>query len=318
MSRGWPITEAPSVLGSRAIRIVRTPDVRQRRLRCDQGALARARRLALVSAGRAETRRYARDLVQDRGMRVIARFFVPTVIASLLDPGAHRLGADRRPVRIPRAVSSGVGRCGSSCSTTSPGRSTRSATSWAVAASSPATSRATSGGSPGFPSGESWHNNHHAFPHLRLPRSASARDRPGGLADPGAGANRARLEGHASGARAPAGATPPTGPRLGASLPTGTRITELTPRRHAFEAAGARALDRSGPQPAGRAEGETRRRRRRLRRACVHCAASDFAEVERGLLIDRVSRHRVPWPARSWRGARKPPGGSDTRRTGAA
>jgi stearoyl-CoA desaturase (Delta-9 desaturase) len=39
-----------------------------------------------VSAGRADGRRYARDLVQDRGMRVIARLFVPTVIASLLIP----------------------------------------------------------------------------------------------------------------------------------------------------------------------------------------------------------------------------------------
>jgi stearoyl-CoA desaturase (Delta-9 desaturase) len=39
-----------------------------------------------VTAGRADTRRYARDLVQDRGIRVIARLFVPTVIASLVIP----------------------------------------------------------------------------------------------------------------------------------------------------------------------------------------------------------------------------------------
>ncbi len=40
----------------------------------------------IVSAGRADRRRYAKDLVQDRGMRVIARLFVPTVIVSLLVP----------------------------------------------------------------------------------------------------------------------------------------------------------------------------------------------------------------------------------------
>jgi stearoyl-CoA desaturase (delta-9 desaturase) len=40
----------------------------------------------LVSAGRADKARYAKDLVQDRGMQVIAKLFVPLVFASLLIP----------------------------------------------------------------------------------------------------------------------------------------------------------------------------------------------------------------------------------------
>jgi stearoyl-CoA desaturase (delta-9 desaturase) len=39
-----------------------------------------------VGAGRADRARYAKDLIQDRGLRVIARLFLPTVIASLLVP----------------------------------------------------------------------------------------------------------------------------------------------------------------------------------------------------------------------------------------
>jgi stearoyl-CoA desaturase (delta-9 desaturase) len=39
-----------------------------------------------VAAGRADRARYAKDLMQDRGLRVIARLFLPTVIASLLVP----------------------------------------------------------------------------------------------------------------------------------------------------------------------------------------------------------------------------------------
>ncbi len=39
------------------------------------------------AAGRADRARYAKDLVQDRGLRVIARLFVPMVLFSLLVPG---------------------------------------------------------------------------------------------------------------------------------------------------------------------------------------------------------------------------------------
>jgi stearoyl-CoA desaturase (Delta-9 desaturase) len=39
-----------------------------------------------VAAGRADRARYAKDLIQDRGLRVIARLFLPTVIVSLLVP----------------------------------------------------------------------------------------------------------------------------------------------------------------------------------------------------------------------------------------
>src|ERR1700730_3896806 len=39
-------------------------------------------------AGRADQARYAKDLIQDRGLRVIARLFVPMVILSLLVPAA--------------------------------------------------------------------------------------------------------------------------------------------------------------------------------------------------------------------------------------
>jgi stearoyl-CoA desaturase (delta-9 desaturase) len=39
-----------------------------------------------VAAGRADRARYAKDLMQDRGLRVIARLFLPTVIVSLLVP----------------------------------------------------------------------------------------------------------------------------------------------------------------------------------------------------------------------------------------
>jgi stearoyl-CoA desaturase (delta-9 desaturase) len=41
-----------------------------------------------VAEGRADQARYARDLVADRGMRLIARFFGPLVVASLLVPFA--------------------------------------------------------------------------------------------------------------------------------------------------------------------------------------------------------------------------------------
>jgi stearoyl-CoA desaturase (delta-9 desaturase) len=40
------------------------------------------------SAGRADEARYAKDLIQDRGLRVIARLFLPMVLLSLLLPAA--------------------------------------------------------------------------------------------------------------------------------------------------------------------------------------------------------------------------------------
>jgi stearoyl-CoA desaturase (delta-9 desaturase) len=39
-----------------------------------------------VAAGRADRARYARDLTEDRGLRVIARLFLPTVLVSLAVP----------------------------------------------------------------------------------------------------------------------------------------------------------------------------------------------------------------------------------------
>ena len=39
------------------------------------------------AAGRADSSRYAKDLVRDRGLRVIAKLFVPTVLVSLALPG---------------------------------------------------------------------------------------------------------------------------------------------------------------------------------------------------------------------------------------
>ncbi len=115
--------------------------------------------------GQASSRRFARDLVEDPGMRRINRNFpwialaslgVPFVLGFALSGGV----AGRRPVgpavggpradlpRPPHHVE----------------RSTRSATSSARGASTSTTSRRTCSGWRCPTLGEAWHHNHHAFP----------------------------------------------------------------------------------------------------------------------------------------------------------
>ena len=52
-----------------------------------------------LNAGRADKARYAKDILADKGLRAIARLFMPIVLVSLLIPDRRRLGADRRLVR---------------------------------------------------------------------------------------------------------------------------------------------------------------------------------------------------------------------------
>ena len=112
--------------------------------------------------GQADRRKYAPDLMDDRGMRLLNRWFPGLVALSLLVPFGAGLALTGAVVGGRRRCS-GAASCGSSSSTTSPGRSTRSATSTARGASPPTTTRRTSGGSLAS-LGEAWHHNHHAFP----------------------------------------------------------------------------------------------------------------------------------------------------------
>ena len=50
----------------------------------------------------AERGRYAKDLVDDMGLKVIAGLFVPIVLLSLAIPGLVGWAVDRRPLRLPR------------------------------------------------------------------------------------------------------------------------------------------------------------------------------------------------------------------------
>ena len=96
--------------------------------------------------GRASARRYAKDLYEDRGMRLINRHFPLIVLLSLAIPAAAGWVLTGTLAGAATGLLWG-GSCGSSWSTTSPGASTRCATSSARAASRPTTTRPTSSGS---------------------------------------------------------------------------------------------------------------------------------------------------------------------------
>ena len=118
----------------------------------------------LSEHGRADWRRYAPDLYEDRGMRLINRRFVLLVLLGLVIPAALWLPAHRHPARGRHAACSGAGWSGSSSSTTSPGASTRSATSSARRRFE-VDDHSTNVFWLALPSlGEAWHHNHHAFP----------------------------------------------------------------------------------------------------------------------------------------------------------
>ena len=102
----------------------------------------------MATQGRADWKKYARDLYEDRGMRFISRHFVAAGLAQPGDPGAGRVPGHRHAGRRAAPACSGAAWSGSSSSTTSPGASTRSATSSASAASRPTISPPTSSGSP--------------------------------------------------------------------------------------------------------------------------------------------------------------------------
>ena len=131
------------------------------------GPLARARRLAvrdprpglLEDASRPTSSR-------TRTMRRINRGFPLIALGSLLVPVPARLRAERRLARggRPARRCCGPGSCGSSSCTTSPGASTRSATS-SGSRRFDTDDESTNVFWLALPSlGEAWHHNHHAFP----------------------------------------------------------------------------------------------------------------------------------------------------------
>jgi fatty acid desaturase len=103
-------------------------------------------------AGQAAPQKYAKDLYEDRGMRVIQRAFLLFVLAGIALPFGLGWGSAERS-RTHSPAPSGAARCGSSSCTTSPGRSTRSAISSAPGASRSTTTPRTSSGSRSSPSG---------------------------------------------------------------------------------------------------------------------------------------------------------------------
>ena len=115
------------------------------------------------AAGRADQSRYAKDLVRDRGMRVIAKLFLPLVLFSLAVPavvGWLLLGGWYGFF----AGLFGAAPSGSSCSSTSRSRSTRSATCGAASRFASRDESRNVWWLSWLSFGESWHNNHHAFP----------------------------------------------------------------------------------------------------------------------------------------------------------
>ena len=132
---------------------------------CSARPLARPHRLADVDAGpgrleevRRGPLRGPRHAVHQPPLR-LARPAQPG------DPGAGRVPGHAAPLaRRARPACSGAGWCGSSSSTTSPGASTRSATSSARRRFD-TDDHSTNVFWLALPSlGESWHHNHHAFP----------------------------------------------------------------------------------------------------------------------------------------------------------
>ena len=72
----------------------------------------------MSTQGRADWKRYAPDLYEDRGMRLITRHFASLVLAQPRDPGARRLPRQRHAGRRRSPACSGAGWSGSSSSTT--------------------------------------------------------------------------------------------------------------------------------------------------------------------------------------------------------
>ena len=82
----------------------------------------------METQGRADWKKYSRDLYEDDGMRFISRHFVALIVISLLIPAALGYAiTGTGSVRSPATY--GVDWCGCSSSTTSPGASTRCVTS---------------------------------------------------------------------------------------------------------------------------------------------------------------------------------------------
>ena len=161
----------------------------------------------LTEQGRADWKRYARDLV--RGPRDAVHqpplrlrssslsLAIPAARSAIAVTGTLAGGADR----------AALGRPGprSSSSTTSPGASTPSATSSAAAASTSTTSRRNVFWLALPSLGEAWHHNHHAFPRSAAARPEALGARPLGAGDRRAGAARPGLERGPDLARAPGG-----------------------------------------------------------------------------------------------------------------
>ncbi len=151
----------------------------------DQGPALGAHGLAVRRPTRTNREKYAPDLVKRPGHHQAAQALPRAGVASLLLPAAPRrpahlvlAGRADRPSSGARLVRDRA------CCTTSPGRSTRSATS---SARRPSRSRDKSRNVwwlaiPSF--GESWHNLHHCRPDLRPARRAQGPDRPQRRRDP--------------------------------------------------------------------------------------------------------------------------------------
>ena len=218
---------------------------------------------------------------------------------------AHRhAGAARSRARC------GAAPCGSSCCTTSPGRSTRSATSSARRRFDVDDHSTNVFWLAPLSMGESWHHNHHTFPRSAFHGLKSLGDRPDRLGDPRDAAREARLERGRDHARAPApearvatasgddaarrhlrrvhgqrrddrhlGGVHP----VEAGRPRGVQGDDrAVPAVHGRGRAGRHAADRADPQPPLQRGRDPRRRAALLPAAAAPAARADARGAGRG------------------------------------
>ena len=181
------------------------------------------------SHGQAEHRRYAKDLDEDRGMRLLSERYHVWVILSLGIPFALGFWLHGNFAGGVRG-SSGAVSCASSSCTTSPGRSTPCATSSAAGVSRSRTTPPTSLGSR-FPRSARHGTSTTTRSPLRQPRAALVGDRPLGLGDPRDGVGRPCLDV----VRISPSARPPRSPRDGSRSSRSSRARARHPGRFVIE-----------------------------------------------------------------------------------
>ena len=127
----------------------------------------------LSTQGRADWKRYAPDLYEDPGMRLISRSFVPLVLLGLALPGARRLPASaaRSPAPLTGLLWGGLVRVFFVHHVT---WSVNSVCHFLGTRRFETDDHSTNVFWLALPSlGESWHHNHHAFPRSADPRPAA-------------------------------------------------------------------------------------------------------------------------------------------------